>query len=103
MAILRPLDPAPVFQRKAENSRSRGYVGTVLYYVRQLLLWHSPESLEEPGSGGGGRTMGSKLKNVVAKLEKARELAWNDDAVFLLAEMNLVSSRAGDREESKRD
>jgi hypothetical protein len=47
--------------------------------------------------------MGSKLKNVVAKLEKARELAWNDDAVFLLAEMNLVSSRAGDREESKRD
>lgn len=40
-----------------------------------------------------GGKHGVKLTAAVERLEKARELAWSDDAIFLLAEMNFVSPR----------
>lgn len=53
-----------------------------------MLLWHNAESLEERPTAAG--THGKRLKAAESLLEKAVEPAKNEDAIFLLAEMNFV-------------
>lgn len=67
-----------------------------------MILVHSPASLEEPVDAppqksappppvGGTGLFGKKLRSAVDKLEAAREIGKNYDAMFLLAQMNFVS------------
>jgi hypothetical protein len=89
-AILRTLDPNP-FILPDGNSDGGWLIGKLWYYFRQLLLWHNAESLEEKTAP----KMRPELKRAVEKLEKAREMVRDADAVFLLAEMNFVGSSHG--------
>jgi len=81
------LDPGPFVTSR--ESKSSGIMSTIWYYIRQLLLWHNAESLEERPTVAG--THGQRLKAAESLLEKAVEPAKNEDAIFLLAEMNFVS------------
>lgn len=89
--ILQTLDPLP---STPSDSIIRGLSwGIVWQYAKGLLLWHTPEKLsgieteEERQNSARRRTVGE----AAAKLEAARALGRNDDALFLLAEMNFVS------------
>lgn len=72
----------------------------MVYYAKQVataVLVHSPASLEEPVDAppknvpvGGTGVFGTKLRSAVDKLETAREIGKNYDAMFLLAQMNFV-------------
>jgi SEL1 protein len=80
---------------------SSGFLGTLWYYIKQLLLWHNAESLEEPATATPPTTTaftgahGKKLGTAVELLKKAAEPEHNDDAMFLLAEMNFVGGDGG--------
>lgn len=89
--ILRSLDPEP----KARTKDAQAGLVRILWDVAKgIILWHSPERMEERPQQKKwvGGQHGKKLTDAVERLEKARSIAWNDDAVFLLAEMNFVSS-----------
>lgn len=73
----------------------------MLYYAKQAataILVHTPASLEEPADAppkksapvGGTGLFGKKLRAAVDKLETARQIGQNQDAMFLLAQMNFV-------------
>ncbi|KAI5785897.1 hypothetical protein EDC01DRAFT_661887 [Geopyxis carbonaria] len=88
-AILRSLNAAP---STSQQSVSKGLVSTLWFFTKQMLLWHTPESLEEPAVKPVGGAHGRKLRTAVEKLEGARGLTKNEDAIFLLAEMNFYGN-----------
>ncbi|KAL7275256.1 ERAD-associated protein [Rhizina undulata] len=111
IAILSTLDDAPSTKSRPSNARSEerlppnaGVSTKLAFYAKQLarfLLVHSPTSLEEPVDAMGsqhkdeewvGGVHGKKLKGAVEKLETAREIGRNPDAIFLLAEMNFYGN-----------
>lgn len=98
---------------RSDASRTSLY-GKAVYYAKQaatVILVHNPESLEEPADAppppaksapvGGTGLFGKKLRSAVDKLETARDIAKNYDAMFLLAQMNFVGrpSVSGTRDE----
>jgi hypothetical protein len=102
LTILRTLDPTPIRSQIGTTEASRlNLYGKVLYYAKKVatvILVHNPASLEEPVDAppkkaapvGGTGLFGKKLRAAVEKLEAAREIGKNEDAMYLLAQMNFV-------------
>lgn len=91
-ALLRSLEPAPQTPAGTSfysySSTAGSILQTLWFYFKQFLLWHNAESLEETVKVGV--EVGGNLDKAVELLQRAAE-ARDDDASFLLAEMNFVS------------
>lgn len=104
LTILRTLDPTPIRSQVGTTEASRlNLYGKVLYYAKKaatVILVHNPASLEEPVDAppkkatpvGGTGLFGKKLRSAVEKLEAAREIGKNEDAMYLLAQMNFYGN-----------
>lgn len=109
------MDPSPTRHRKGGSTGGvglgghtevpRGLFGKVWYYIKQIfsiLLFHNPESLEEPVEGSSAAGIGfggelregrhaKQLRSAMESLDQAAQ-AGNDDAIFLSAQMNFFGN-----------
>ncbi|TGZ83532.1 HCP-like protein [Ascodesmis nigricans] len=99
--ILETLDPLP--SSPADSIIPGLSWGLLWRYTKTLLLWHTPETAydaetEETKQHSAKR---KTVEEAASKLEAARKLGRNDDALFLLAEMNFYGNWSHPRDYTK--
>ncbi|KAA8910775.1 hypothetical protein FN846DRAFT_508504 [Sphaerosporella brunnea] len=106
--LLHSINPVPHVSSSERGRGGSGWLGTLWYYIKQLLLWHNAQSLEQQSSSPSlsrstptfAGAHGKKLGAAVELLKKAAEPERNEDAMFLLAEMNFYGNWSHPRDYS---